>query len=147
MTNIIAAVLMLVAMAVATLSMAGDAYWTEFAPGPAFMPYWVAGLGALTACLLLVQSLRKGRSAPDETDFSDVKQAGFVILLLCALLFLLPWLGMLIGSTIMILIILIGMQRRPVAPSLLTAAITALLVYGVFQSWLGVDLPKSVAGF
>src|SRR4051812_9612445 len=112
MTNIIAAVLMLVAMAVATLSMAGDAYWTEFAPGPAFMPYWVAGLGALTACLLLVQSLRKGRGAPDETDLSDFKQAGFVILLLCALLFLLPWLGMLIGSTIMILIILIGMQRR-----------------------------------
>ena len=147
MTNIIASVLMLVAMAVATLSMAGDAYWTEFAPGPAFMPYWVAGLGAFIACLLLVQSLRAGREVPDETDFSDIKQAGFVILLLCGLLLLLPWLGMLIGSTIMILIILIGMQRRPIAPSLLTAAITAALVYGVFQTWLGVDLPKSVIGF
>jgi hypothetical protein len=147
MTNIIASSLMLAAMAAAILSMTGDAYWAGFAPGPAFMPYWVAGFGALIACLLLVKSIRKGADAPDEVDFSDFKQAGVVIALLCALLLFLPWIGLLVGTTIMILAILIGLQRRPIVPSLVTAAGTMLLVQGVFNSWLGIDLPKGVIGF
>jgi hypothetical protein len=147
MTNIIASLLILAAMALAVFSMRGDDFWTEFSPGPAFMPFCVAGLGIFVAGALLWQSLWGPRSARETPDFSDLPKAAAVIVLLCGLLLLLPVLGMLIGSTVLILAILIGLQRRPIAPSLLTAALTALLVYGVFESWLGVDLPRGLAGF
>lgn len=146
MIEIIASLIVLAVMGAATISLAGDAYWTDFSPGPAFMPYWIAGFGAVIACLLIFQSIRGRLAASEETDFSDLKPAGFVIALLCLLLVAMPWLGMIIGASLMILIMLVGMQRRPVLPSLLTAAITAAMVYGVFEVWLNIDLPRSPLG-
>ena len=146
MIEIIASLIVLAVMGVATVSLAGDAYWTDFSPGPAFMPYWIAGFGAVIACLLIFQSIRGRLAVSDEIDFSDVKPAGFVIALLCCLLAVMPWMGMIIGSSVMILVMLVGMQRRPILPSLLTAAITAAIVYGVFEVWLNVDLPRSPLG-
>jgi hypothetical protein len=146
MTEIVASLLLIAVMAVATFSLSGNAYWTDFSPGPAFMPYWVAGFGCLVAILLIVQAVRSKFASLDEVAFPDIRQAGFVILLLCGLLLLMPWLGMLVGSSLLILIILLGMQHRPFLPSLLSAAVTAAIVYGVFEVWLRVDLPRGAFG-
>jgi hypothetical protein len=146
MVEIIASALVLAVMGVAAFSLSGDAYWTDFSPGPAFMPYWIAGFGAVIACLLIYQSIRNRLAVSNEIDFSDLKPAGFVIVLLGLLLAVMPWAGMIIGSSVMILVILVGMQRRPIWPSLVTAAVTAAIVYGVFEIWLNIDLPRSPLG-
>jgi putative tricarboxylic transport membrane protein len=146
MSEIVASVLVIGVMAVAIFSLSGDAYWTDFSPGPAFMPYWIAGLGCLVGVLLIVQTVRSKFAMSDETDFSDFGKAGFVMALLCVLVAAMPWIGMLIGSSLLILIVLIGLQRRPVLPSVLSAIVTAAIVYGVFELWLNVDLPRSSLG-
>ena len=33
-------------------------YWTDFTPGPAFLPRWIAGAGVLLSVMLLVQAWR-----------------------------------------------------------------------------------------
>ena len=151
MINIVAAILVLGVLAAGTVSLLGDSYWTGFSPGPAFMPYWVAGFGLVVAVLLVLQTVRTTglTTGPEEErpNFSEFRQAGTVIVLLFALILGIPLLGMLVGSVLLMLIFLIVMKRRPVLPSLLATAVTAAIVYGVFETWLNIDLPKGMVGF
>lgn len=147
MINIVASILVLGALAAGTVSLWGDSYWTGFSPGPAFMPYWVAGFGLVAAALLVLQTVRTGGPKEERPDFSDFRQAGTVIALLFALILGIPVLGMLGGSVLLMLIFLLVMKRRPVLPSLLATAVTAAIVYGVFETWLNIDLPKGMVGF
>jgi hypothetical protein len=146
MINIVAIILVLGALGAGTVSLLGDSYWTGFSPGPAFMPYWVAGFGLVVAVLLLVQTIRGTGPREEQPDFSDFPQAGTVIALLLALVLLVPVLGMLVGSVLLMLTFLLVLKRRPLFPSLLATAITAAVVYGVFETWLNVDLPKGMVG-
>lgn len=145
--NIIGGLVALAMLAVAVFSLSGNDYWRGFAPGPSFVPLWIAGLGALIACVLIVQSIRRPPADEPNVSFFDLKQVGFVALLLVGLIALMPWLGMLLGEAIVMLAILLIMQRRPLLPSLLTTAITIALIYGVFGAWLGVDFPPGILGF
>jgi len=145
--NIIASIVALMVMAIAVFELWGNAYWKGYAPGPSFVPLWIIGLGGAVACVLIIQSIRQPSTDEPKVRFHDFKQVGFVALLLCGLIVLMPWLGMLLGEAIVMLAILLIMQRRPLGPSLLTTAITMLLIYGVFGAWLGVDFPAGIFGF
>lgn len=148
MVDIIAAILVLGVLAAGSLSLFGDSYWTGFAPGPAFMPYWVAAFGLVIATLLIVQVVRDRQPRQeDEPDFSDIRQAGMMVVLLLALVLGLPIFGMVTGAVLLMLVFLIGMKRRPVLPSMFATAVVAALVYGVFETWLKIDLPKGMVGF
>lgn len=147
MVDIIAAILVLGVLAAGSLSLLGDSYWTGFAPGPAFMPYWVAAFGLVIAVLLIVQVVRDRQPKEEAPDFSDLRQAGMMVVLLFALVLGLPIFGMVTGAVLLMLVFLIGMKRRPVLPSVFATAIVAALVYGVFETWLKVDLPKGMVGF
>ena len=146
-SNIIAGLVSLGVLAVAIFSLSGNAYWSGFAPGPAFVPMWIAGLGVLLACLLIIQSIRRPSADEPNASFFDIKQFSFVAALLVGLILLMPWLGMLLGLALVMLAILLVMLRRPLGPSLLTITITMALIYGVFGAWLGVDFPTGVLGF
>ena len=43
-------------------------------------------------------------------------------------------------------ILLLGLERRPLVPSLFATAVVTGLVYGVFVAWLGIALPVGPLG-
>ena len=60
---------------------------------------------------------------------------------------LLPVLGTTASGTILMLVLLLLVERRPVLPSLATTVVTVALVESVFNLWLDIDLPKGLLGF
>jgi hypothetical protein len=123
-------------------------YWAEFAPGPAFAPYWVAGAGTLISILLLVQAVRAG--AGGRVEWPDRAGRLRVLLTVVSLgvsVFLGPHLGIVTTSVLFSVIMLVGILGRAWLPSCATALVTGALIYGVFLRWLGVALPTGPLGF
>jgi hypothetical protein len=124
------------------------AYWSEFTPGPAFLPTWVAGAGVLVSVVILVQAFHKGGSArPEWPD-----KAGGVRVLLTTLGLILcvplaPHLGFVATTVVYMVGMMLGILRRKLVPSLLTAAVTGGMIYTVFVWWLRVALPIGPLGF
>jgi putative tricarboxylic transport membrane protein len=121
--------------------------WTEFSPGPGFAPFGVATIGALLACLLLLQALRREDDVPvDWPDVAGGRNVTLVVLSLWAVVAASGLLGLVPVTALMCLFLLLVVERRPLFPSLFATAITIALVYGVFVAWLGVALPTGILG-
>ena len=124
------------------------AYWSEFTPGPAFLPTWVAGAGVLISIVILAQALRAGGTAKPE--WPD-RAGGVRVLLTTAGLMLCvplaPHLGFVATTVVFIVGMMLLILRRKLVPSLLTALTTGLLIYTVFVWWLKVALPTGPLGF
>jgi hypothetical protein len=122
-------------------------YWTAVAPGPAFASFWVAGAGAVIGLALLFQSLRSTDDTDvDWPDSTGLRQVTLGIASMWLLFFMLPFLGVLIASTIFLLVFLLVVERKPLLPSLATTVITVGLFELVFDLWLGVRFPQGVFG-
>ncbi len=123
-------------------------FWARTAPGTGFMPTLLALAGLGLGVALLVSTLRQGQLEP--LDLPDrptrVRVAG-ALAGLALVIVLTPVIGLLLGQTIFMLFMLLGLQRRPLVPSLVTTAITVGLIYGVFMRWLNVPLPVGPLGF
>jgi putative tricarboxylic transport membrane protein len=145
--NIAAALIFLALSAIVVAGTWDLAYWSDFAPGPAFAPIWIAALGAVLALLLLVQEVRDptGQSAdlPPRPAFFRVL---LTLLALSLALALAPWLGFVATVVALTLFLLLVVERRRVIPSLGVTLLTAALIHGVFVAWLNVQLPKGVWG-
>jgi hypothetical protein len=122
-------------------------YWTAVAPGPAFASFWVAGAGAVIGLALLIQSIRSTDDTQvDWPDSTGLRQVTLGIAAMWLLFFMLPFLGVLIASTIFLLVFLLVVERKPLLPSLATTVITVGLFELVFDLWLGVQFPRGVFG-
>jgi hypothetical protein len=81
-------------------------YWSDFAPGPAFMPRWVAGGGMVIALLLLASRLRgsasPGAAVEDETPF-HLERPATALVALVALGALFPLLGLRLAAAVFVL--------------------------------------------
>ena len=123
-------------------------YWARTAPGTGFMPTLLGLVGLALGVALLVTTLRRGPLGP--LDLPDrptgVRIAG-AMAGLSLMIVLTPVLGLLLGQAIFMLFMLLGLERRPLLPSLATTAITTGLIHGVFMRWLHVPLPTGPLGF
>lgn len=124
-------------------------YWADYAPGPAFVPWWVGGIGLLLSIILGVQVLAAGPTdgAGEKTPISGLLRAGATLAALLAFLALTPVLGLLTSALLTAGSIMIFVLRRPPIPSLLTVAVTGLLIHGIFIWWLQLPLLKGPFGF
>ena len=132
---------------VVTVSLWDQPYWSNFAPGSAFLPYWVAGLGALFALAQIYVSIRQRED--ERADWPDRAGARRVLASVCGLwlfLALLPWLGTAIAATLFMLYLLLLVQRRRFLPSLVTTILTVSMVQLIFILWLDIRLPRGVFG-
>ena len=123
------------------------ASWEEVSPGTRFMPLWVAGASALLALLLFLEASR--RTSPGEVDWPNRPGWFRVVSTLAAIIafaMIVDLLGFIVGTILFILVLLLGVLRRPIVPSALATAITVGIIYGVFISWLSIPLPKGVFG-
>lgn len=123
-------------------------YWSEFTPGPAFLPTWVAGAGVLISIVILVQAFRQGGTGKPE--WPD-RAGGVRVLLttggLALCVPLAPHLGLVATTVVFMVGMMLGILRRKVLPSLVTALTTGVLIYTVFVWWLRVALPVGPLGF
>ncbi|GLK84776.1 tripartite tricarboxylate transporter TctB family protein [Ancylobacter defluvii] len=146
-TNFIAA-FMLLGLSVMVLSGTWYLpYWADFAPGSAFAPFWVAMIGVVLAVSLFVATLFDDSGEPH--SFPDRRGIVRVTALMAGLwlmVLLIPLIGFVTAGILFSLYLLIGIERRPLAPSLLTTAVVTGLVYGVFIAWLGISLPAGPFG-
>ncbi len=123
-------------------------FWARTAPGTGFMPTLLGLVGLGLGVALLVSTVRQerlgGLDLPDRP--TRVRVAG-AMAGLALVIILTPVIGLLLAQTTFMLFMLLGLQRRPLVPSLATTAVTVGLIYGVFLRWLKVPLPVGPLGF
>ncbi len=135
--NIATALAFLALSAMVVAGTADLAYWSDFAPGPAFAPVWMAAAGTALALLLLVKEARD--PTPEPADLPA--RAALALALVLA-----PRLGFVTTVIALTLFVLLVVERRRVLPSLVVTVLTAALIHGVFVAWLNVQLPKGFLG-
>jgi putative tricarboxylic transport membrane protein len=118
-------------------------------PGPGFLPLWSGvGLGVFSIILVVQSSLKK--RGVKIRDLWIGKKWGNVIWIITSLFvyaILLPRIGYLI-TTFALMTLLYGLVgRTKLWIQGVTALITALLSYLVFNVWLQVRMPDGILGF
>ena len=145
--EIATALIFLSLCAVVIVSLWDQPYWSDFAPGSAFLPYWVAGLGtAFAAAQIFVSTKRRNNELVDWPDKSGAQRVLMTVCGLWLLVALLPWLGTAISATVFMLGLLLLVQRRRLLPSLITTILTVGMVELIFILWLDIRLPRGVFG-
>jgi putative tricarboxylic transport membrane protein len=145
--NIAVALVFLALSAIVVAGTSDLAYWSDFAPGPAFAPVWIAAAGAVLALLLLFQEVRDPTREPaDLPPWPALARVLLTIAALCLALAVAPRLGFVAAVAALTLFVLLAVERRRVLPSLVVTLLTAALVQGVFVAWLNVQLPKGFLG-
>jgi hypothetical protein len=122
-------------------------YWDEITPGSRFMPFWISVGTIVLSGLLVVEAIRKDSREP--ADWPDAAGGTRVVLTMLAIfgfVALAPVLGFVAGAAAFVLVMLLGVLRRPILPSAFTAVVAAGIIHGVFVQWLSVALPKGILG-
>jgi putative tricarboxylic transport membrane protein len=143
----VTAVLVLALAAIAIFGTGRLAFWQGTSPGPRFMPLVVAAFCGVLAVLLFLEATRRASEEP--VEWPDREGAVRVTLTAAAIIgyiALAPLLGFVVGSAVFVLILLLAVLRSRLLPSLLTAAISAGIIQGVFVTWLGTALPRGIFG-
>jgi cytochrome b561 len=125
-------------------------YWSDYSPGPAFAPWWIAACGLFLSALLALQTIRLGSNElPPEaaTTRSGFIRAASTFAVLIAFILLIPALGLVLVSMLAAGTIMLVVLRRKILPSLLSVAITGAVIYGIFLWWLQIPFPKGPLGF
>ena len=145
--DIATALIMLALCVVVILGLSGYAFWSDYAPGPSFAPYLIAGSGILLSVLLLVEAIREPDEPADWPDAIGRSRVLFTTVGLVLFTAALPWLGFMIAGVTFMMVLLVFVLRRPLWPSLATTAVTVALIQGIFVQWLSVRLPTGPLGF
>jgi hypothetical protein len=133
--------------AIVIAGLSGYAFWMDYAPGPAFAPYLIAGSGILLALILLVAALRGDQEQADWPDRVGGRRVLYTVIGLVLFVTALPFLGFAVSGIVFMMVLLLAVLRRRLVPSLATTAMTVALVQGIFVQWLDVRLPAGPWGF
>lgn len=117
---------------------------------PAAWPRTILVVLTLLTLIYLVQSIRKGPPAPEAEDAAETEPAGWRNVIICFALFLgyllsLPWLGMLVGGTLFVFLLLSalgGWSPRLLALHAVVAVGAVGGMWSLFTFALGVLLPR-----
>jgi putative tricarboxylic transport membrane protein len=119
-------------------------------PGPGFLPFCsVLVIGGFGAMLTLTSYLRKTVTEKKAPLWKGLrwKQVVLVLVTLSAYAILLPRIGYLI-ATFLLMMVLFGIIERPrLWVQFVTALVTVLATYVVFYVWLEIQLPKGLLDF
>jgi hypothetical protein len=121
-------------------------YYSEFGPGPGFLPLWVGICITGCAIVLLLNILRKrGRTG---VFFKPRTREGFkLLLLIIATFLLLPLLGFSVGFGLFAGVTMRLMGRHHWVPCGLTAVGIGVGIRLVFGHWLSIPLPTGIVGW
>lgn len=121
-------------------------YYSEFGPGPGFLPLWL-GIGLIgSGAFLLLDFLRKQVKA--EAFFQPrTKQCVVMFILIVIAFLLLPWLGFSIGFALLAGTAMRVMGKHSWIACGITVVALAVSIYFVFDQWLGIPLPTGILGW
>jgi len=121
-------------------------YYSEFGPGPGFLPLWI-GIG-ITACAvaLLLNLLRKREKAGAFLK-AKTREGIKLLIIIVAAFILLPFLGFSIAFGLFAGVTMRIMGRHGWVVCGLTAVGIAIGIRYVFGHWLSIPLPAGVVGW
>jgi len=121
-------------------------YYSEFGPGPGFLPLWVGVVLIGCAIFVVINVLRKHDKIG--TFFKPRTKLGLHVLVIIFITFLLlPLLGFSIGLALFVGITMRIMGKHRWVSCSLTAVMTAICIHLIFISWLTIPLPQGLIGW
>jgi putative tricarboxylic transport membrane protein len=121
-------------------------------PGPALFPRILATLFILFGLMVILNGWRvaRAKTPPPEEGVAGLKLNYYnpilVVILIATFIFLAPKLGFLITGTLILVILMMKLQVRPVK-SLITSVVVTCFVYFMFATMLRVPLPRGILGW
>jgi hypothetical protein len=121
-------------------------YYSEFGPGPGFLPLWVGIIITACAVYVIIDLLKK--HGGKEEFFKPRTRLGLQILVAIIITFLLlPVVGFAIGLALFIGVTMRMMGKHRWVLCGLTAIVTAIGIHFIFISWLTIPLPQGLIGW
>ena len=121
-------------------------YYSEYGPGPGFLPLWVGIIIAGCAIYVIIDVLKKHDKIG--TFFKPRTKLGLHVLIIIFITFLLlPLLGFSIGLALFVGITMRIMGKHRWVSCSLTAVVTAICIHLIFISWLTIPLPQGLIGW
>lgn len=121
-------------------------YWSDFGPGPGFLPFWLGISISIMAFLLLVKAISNKSSEeqqkPFYTGWRNSKKAILTIAAYSALTFFVNLLGFYFTGAVFILFIIGLVERRSWFIALAVMALSLIGFYYIFSYLLNVQLPE-----
>jgi putative tricarboxylic transport membrane protein len=120
--------------------------WTPAGPGSGFMPFLAGSLIAVISLARLAVTPRRPRGL-FWADPTGAKRVMLCVAALAAMAALMPVLGFFVASILVMgfLMRLTSTYRLPTVIAL--ALFSSLVIYGLFHTVLGVQLPRGLVGF
>ncbi len=118
-------------------------------PQAGFMPFWTSLLIILFTLILLSRTVADRSGQPGRTDsWSHVRWHKSMLAAgaLCVYVFLLPVIGYLAATGILMLA-LFKLSSMKILPAALASLLTVILSYGLFSFILNTPLPRGMLGF
>ena len=123
-------------------------YWTPTGPGSGFLPFWLGLAMAVLAAMLLVGATRRPDAGPAWLPGGRaLVRLVVVIVATAAFVWLLPVLGMTIGTFLFLVGLLRFLEGHTWVATLGVAVATSAVNWLVFTHWLHVPFPIGVLGF
>jgi putative tricarboxylic transport membrane protein len=121
-------------------------YYSEYGPGPGFLPLWVGVVLIGCAIFVIINVLKKHDKIGK--FFRPRTKLGFQVLIIIFTTFLLlPFLGFSIGLALFVGITMRIMGKHRWISCSLTAVVTAICIHLIFVSWLTIPLPQGLIGW
>ncbi len=146
--RVAAVLLLLFGVWFAAVALRNYTYWGATGPGSGFFPFWLGLVMAVLAALLLARAVREHDPGPDwvPRGRGAVRFLG-VLGASVAFVALMPWLGMVVGTVLFLVVILKALEGHSWSTALGVAVGTAAVNWAVFTWWLSVPFPAGVLGF
>jgi putative tricarboxylic transport membrane protein len=123
-------------------------YWTPTGPGSGFLPFWLGLAMAVLAASLLVGATRRPDAGPAWLPSGRaLVRLVVVIVATMAFVWLLPVLGMTLGTFLFLVGLLRFLEGHGWVATLGVAAGTSAVNWLVFMYWLHVPFPIGPLGF
>jgi hypothetical protein len=128
------------------LTASGDLpFGTLASPGAGMLPTLVVVLMMAFGLALVVQA----RNSPPLADiaWADLPHAARVAIIAAAAVALYLPLGFLLTTTLLLLVLILGVERRPLLPAVAFSVGATGVIYWLFAVLLRAPLPRGVLGF
>lgn len=116
-------------------------YVTGGVPGPGFLPFWAGLILAGAAVIILVNTWKKPLAGPLAADRTIMWRQLIFGLGMAVIVFLLPYLGMVLTLTLFMLVTVPFLGARNKLKIAASVVLVPLFVYVLFQFVLQVPLP------
>lgn len=121
-------------------------YYSEYGPGPGFLPLWL-GVVLIGCAIFVIINVLKKHDKIGAFLKPRTKLGLHVLIIIFITFLLLPFLGFSIGLALFVGITMRIMGKHRWVSCSLTAVVTAICIHLIFISWLTIPLPQGLIGW